>query len=312
VHTHRTSAGTSRPNARAAGQNDGPERSVGGRFRHVRTGCNGGSTRTTITLRAGCVDPLHGAEFQLLPRADCEEAACAATTCHPYAIVAAPAPRRGDAHPRASALTQGPGPVSSRGGGGALAHSGHTSRSLSYAMPCIAQRSIRTSAPLTGWAGSGPVTGGCAGMDRAPSPSIVTPSSVHPHWRTRLRHPVPRDLGVPLGRMGPVTWHPDVCPGGPLPLVRAGDPDVGGTRLARHRLHRRRRWWHGGLDGGRPHVATANDQERHEQQQKGSGNPTTPHVPLHSPRACGRGLAALLCRGVHLVHQDAMSPASKR
>jgi hypothetical protein len=191
-------------------------------------------------------------------------------------------------HPRALALTQGPGRVSSRGGGGALAHSGHTSRSLSYAMPWIAQRSIRTSAPLAGWAGSGPVTGVCAGMDRAPSPSIVTPSSVHPHWPTRLRLPVPRDPGVTLGRDGPVTWHPDVSPGGLLPRVRAGDPDVRGTRLARHRLHRRRRWWRGGLDGGRPHVvAAAHDQERKEQQ-KVSGNPTTPHVPLHSPRVWSR------------------------
>ena len=235
-----------------------------------------------------------------------------ATHCRPYAIVAARHPRRGDARSSCLASTQGPGRVSSRGGGGALAHSGHTSRSLSYAMPCIAQRSIRTSAPLAGWAGSGPVTGVCAGMDRAPPPSIVTPSSVDPHWPTHLRLPVPRDPGVTLGRDGPVPWHPHVCPGGLLPRVRAGDPDVRGTRLARHRLHRRRRWWRGGLDGGRPHVAAAHDQERQEQQQKVSGNPTTPHLHLHSPRACGCGLAALLSRGVHLVHPDATASASKR
>jgi hypothetical protein len=80
-------------------------------------------------------------------------------------------------------LAQEPGRVS-RPGGGSLAHSGHTSRSLSYAMPCIAQRSIRTSAPLAGWAGSGPVTGVCAGMDRAPSvncdATVRRPTLAHP------------------------------------------------------------------------------------------------------------------------------------
>jgi len=207
------------------------------------------------------------------------------------------------------ALTQGAGCVSPRGGGGPLAHSGHTSRSLSYAMPCIAHRSIRTSAPLAGWAGSGPVTGVCAGMDRAPPPSIVTPPSVDPHWPTRVRLPVPRDPGVTLGWNGPVPRHPDVCPGGLLPHVRAGDPDVRGTRLGRHCLDRRRRWWGRCLDGGRPHVAAAQEQERQEQKQNVSGNSTTPHVHLHSPRACGRGLAAPRCPP---VASDATSSASKR
>ena len=73
-------------------------------------------------------------------------------------------------------VTQDDGRASPDAEGGALAHSGHTSRSLSYAMPCAAQRTIRTSAPLAGWAGSGPVTGGCDGMDRAPSLSIAAGS----------------------------------------------------------------------------------------------------------------------------------------
>jgi hypothetical protein len=108
-----------------------------------------------------------------------------ATHCRAYAIVAAPVPGRGDA-PSSSCLVlaQEPGRVSRPGGGGSLAHSGHTSRSLSYAMPCIAQRSIRTSAPLAGWAGSGPVTGVCAGMDRAPSvncdATVRRPTLAHP------------------------------------------------------------------------------------------------------------------------------------
>jgi hypothetical protein len=169
-----------------------------------------------------------------------------------------------------------------------LAHSGHTSRSLSYAMPCTAQRTIRTSAPLAGWVGSGPVTGGCDGMDRAPSPSIVTPLSVDPHWPTHLRLPVPRDPGVTLRRDGPVPRHPDVRSCGVLPCVGPRDLNVGRTGLGRHRLCWRRGWLRGCLNGRGPHVTAPQDQERH---QKRCENAPTPHIPLQSPLAlaCAAG-----------------------
>src|SRR5215831_19587599 len=61
------------------------------------------------------------------------------------------------------------------GGGSPFAHPGQVSRSVSYAMPWVGHRTMRTSDPFTGSAGSGSVTGQVgqlaslpAGMDRAP------------------------------------------------------------------------------------------------------------------------------------------------
>lgn len=107
--------------------------------------------------------------------------------------------------------------------GAPLAHSGHTSRSLSYAIPWAVQRTIRTSEPFVGGPGRGAASGAggptvpspaegvrlSAGMDRA-LPSLVRPLPLDPHPAIRLR--------LPLAR------HPDVTPRSDGPVCR--DPDA--------------------------------------------------------------------------------------
>src|SRR5262245_10124876 len=149
-------------------------------------------------------------------------------------------------------------------------------------MPCVAQRTIRTSEPLTAWPALDSRAGGggealrqaraltsSAGMDRAPIASIVTPLAIDPCRPTRPRLPVPRDPDVVLGRDRPVPGDPDVRAGSGLPRVCAGDPNVARAGLWRDGLRRRGRERRRSLYARGRHVAAAEDEQRDPEPSQG-------------------------------------------
>jgi hypothetical protein len=251
-------------------------------------------------------------DFRYCRGADCEAATCVATRCHLYAIVAAPAP---------SVVT----PIlalSVDSGSGTCLLSWRRRRlgafrahlSLAVVRDAVHRAALHSNLRTFGWLGGvrsrhwclcrhGPCTlsVNCDAIVRPPTLAHLPASPSAPGPRRNLGAGWSSDL-APRRMSG---WAAATCtrrgsrrtrdPAGPTPSPQAPAVVAGGPG-------RRKAPWSSRQRSGAARAAAEGCRQ---------SDYSSCSSPLASTRRA-RVVAALVCRGVHLVHPDAMSPASKR